>query len=354
MKRREFPRDVYAQIVRRAMLPTGEIACEGCGLVLGKRPYHVDHTIPDALFLDKSRKLTAADGKCLGVECCHAPKTKVDVTNIAEAKRREAKHLGHEDQGQGEDRLASQGAQASRESPAGAPKPIRKEFAAMTDLKCCPFCGEEPAHRETIERYQDDDVPGNFSCRHSIDCDTCGFGIGDEYEREAIAAWNRRALTPTGESKTESSLGSPAIVGYTNWRGEYAVRKIVPLSVWYGSTEWHPEPQWLITALDLEKHSARDFALTGFAALSVGREGAAQGQSTAYQVTAIMNGRRTRLVVADGDPYTTTNLAEAERVLAQVRKLPSAYIDARIESSRASALTVALDTSPEGMVEGRI
>lgn len=94
MARREFPKPVYMQIVRRAMLSTGEIVCEGCGLVLGKKPYHVDHTIPDALFLDKSRKLTADDGKLLGVECCHAPKTKVDVAVIAEAKRREAKHNG--------------------------------------------------------------------------------------------------------------------------------------------------------------------------------------------------------------------------------------------------------------------
>lgn len=92
--RREFPKPVYMQIVRRAMLPTGEIACEGCGLVLGKKPYHVDHTIPDALFLDKTRKLTADDGKLLGGACCHAPKTKIDVAVIAEAKRREAKHTG--------------------------------------------------------------------------------------------------------------------------------------------------------------------------------------------------------------------------------------------------------------------
>jgi hypothetical protein len=94
MARREFPKDVYALIVHRAMLPSGEIACEGCGLILGKKSYHVDHTIPDALFLDKSRKLTVDDGKLLGVECCHGPKTKVDVANIAEAKRREAKHFG--------------------------------------------------------------------------------------------------------------------------------------------------------------------------------------------------------------------------------------------------------------------
>ncbi|WAJ27583.1 hypothetical protein [Antarcticirhabdus aurantiaca] len=96
MARREFTPKVYAQIVHRAMGGDGGIACEGCGLVLGKKPYHVDHTIPDALQVDKSRELTAADGKLLGVECCHKPKTKVDVGDIARAKRREAKHLGFE------------------------------------------------------------------------------------------------------------------------------------------------------------------------------------------------------------------------------------------------------------------
>lgn len=94
MARREFTRDVYAQIVKRAMNAAGQIVCEGCGLVLGKKPYHVDHTIPDALAIDKKRKLTADEGKLLGVECCHAPKTKQDVKVIAHAKRAEAKHLG--------------------------------------------------------------------------------------------------------------------------------------------------------------------------------------------------------------------------------------------------------------------
>lgn len=94
MPRREFSTQVYAQIVRRAMNAAGQIVCEGCGLPLGKKPYHVDHTIPDALYLDKSRKLTAADGKLLGVQCCHAPKTRVDQGDIAKAKRREARHHG--------------------------------------------------------------------------------------------------------------------------------------------------------------------------------------------------------------------------------------------------------------------
>lgn len=94
MARREFTKAVYAQIVKRAMLPSGEIACEGCGLVLGKKLYHIDHTVPDGLQVDKSAKLTAADGKLLGVECCHKPKTKKDKGDIAKAKRVEANYLG--------------------------------------------------------------------------------------------------------------------------------------------------------------------------------------------------------------------------------------------------------------------
>lgn len=94
MARREFTRDVRAQIVLRATNAAGHVTCEGCGLVLGKKAWHVDHTKPDGLEVDKRRKLTAADGKLLGVECCHKPKSRVDVGHIAEAKARQARDLG--------------------------------------------------------------------------------------------------------------------------------------------------------------------------------------------------------------------------------------------------------------------
>ena len=48
---------------------------------------------------------------------------------------------------------------------------------------------------------------------------------------------------------------------YRNWRGEVGKRTIVPIRVWFGATEWHPKPGWLLSALDLEKGAARDFAL---------------------------------------------------------------------------------------------
>lgn len=94
MARREFSKSVYAEIVKRSMQPNGDIACEGCGLILGKKPYHIDHIKADALEIDKSTKLTAKDGQLLGVECCHKEKTRQDVAVISEAKRREEKHLG--------------------------------------------------------------------------------------------------------------------------------------------------------------------------------------------------------------------------------------------------------------------
>lgn len=48
---------------------------------------------------------------------------------------------------------------------------------------------------------------------------------------------------------------------YTNYKGDTALRTIVPERVFFATTEWHPEPQWLLEALDVDKHQMRSFAL---------------------------------------------------------------------------------------------
>ena len=48
---------------------------------------------------------------------------------------------------------------------------------------------------------------------------------------------------------------------YTNYRGETALRTIVPERIYFGSTQWHPEEQWLLEAEDSEKGVMRTFAL---------------------------------------------------------------------------------------------
>jgi len=50
-------------------------------------------------------------------------------------------------------------------------------------------------------------------------------------------------------------------VVYTNWRGETAERTIVPVEIYWGKTEWHPEEQWLLTVWDVERNAERCYAL---------------------------------------------------------------------------------------------
>lgn len=47
---------------------------------------------------------------------------------------------------------------------------------------------------------------------------------------------------------------------YTNYKGETAVRRILPKELRFGSNKWHSEPQWLLVAHDLDKGAERTFA----------------------------------------------------------------------------------------------
>lgn len=94
-KRREFTRSVKMEIRQRATR-NGVVYCESCRLPC--KVFHIDHIKADALEVDKSRKLTAADGEllCAGSRfTCHGIKTaERDVPAIARAKSIEAKHMG--------------------------------------------------------------------------------------------------------------------------------------------------------------------------------------------------------------------------------------------------------------------
>ena len=48
---------------------------------------------------------------------------------------------------------------------------------------------------------------------------------------------------------------------YTNWKGVTATRTIQPIEIWFGATDYHPDEQWLLKALDIDKGEQRDFAM---------------------------------------------------------------------------------------------
>lgn len=63
-----------------------------------------------------------------------------------------------------------------------------------------------------------------------------------------------------GEALTAAGV-RVANIDYTNYRGERGLRSIVPMFTSFGSTEFHPEPQWLLQAFDVEKRAERTFAM---------------------------------------------------------------------------------------------
>jgi len=48
---------------------------------------------------------------------------------------------------------------------------------------------------------------------------------------------------------------------YTNWKGETKQRKAVFTTLFWGSNEWHKEPQFLIYGYDLDKRASRTYAV---------------------------------------------------------------------------------------------
>jgi 5-methylcytosine-specific restriction protein A len=90
MARKEFSKAVKVAATKRATRD-GVTYCDGCGLP-AKR-WHYDHDNPDGL----TGKPTLENCKLLCLPC-HAKKTAEDVAAIAQAKRREAAHLGVRDE----------------------------------------------------------------------------------------------------------------------------------------------------------------------------------------------------------------------------------------------------------------
>ena len=70
---------------------------------------------------------------------------------------------------------------------------------------------------------------------------------------------------PEFVSLAESADPPKLIIDYTNYKGERKERLIYPVrrGLWFGNTAWHPELQWFLHAMDMEKLEYRDFAIQG-------------------------------------------------------------------------------------------
>ena len=48
---------------------------------------------------------------------------------------------------------------------------------------------------------------------------------------------------------------------YKNHKGVTSLRLVRPIMIAFGSTEFHPEPQWLLHGWDLHKQAERTYAI---------------------------------------------------------------------------------------------
>lgn len=56
-------------------------------------------------------------------------------------------------------------------------------------------------------------------------------------------------------------MSEAIIFWYRNYKGEEGYRRVLPISIRYGTSQWHPEKQWLMLADDLENNKQREFAM---------------------------------------------------------------------------------------------
>lgn len=98
--------------------------------------------------------------------------------------------------------------------------------------------------------------PPEMVCLHK---GTLHLGPGAEYLECARCGGRWRAkVAGLPERKKED-----VVLLYRNWEGKVRGRLVRPKRMFFGSNEWHKEPQWLLEALDLEKNETRFFAMSG-------------------------------------------------------------------------------------------
>lgn len=56
-------------------------------------------------------------------------------------------------------------------------------------------------------------------------------------------------------------FGQQTSFEYVNYKGTKSTRNVIPMSLRFGSTEYHTENQWLLVVYDIDKQSEREFAL---------------------------------------------------------------------------------------------
>lgn len=86
--------------------------------------------------------------------------------------------------------------------------------------------------------------------------------VGESFTvADKVLMWTSDNILATLESQPPREESQAVCINYTNYRGETGPRQIVPLSISFKASEYHKEPQWLMSVYDLDKEARRDMAI---------------------------------------------------------------------------------------------
>jgi hypothetical protein len=78
---------------------------------------------------------------------------------------------------------------------------------------------------------------------------------------EAVTPWCSEGTIEFKEGTIGFKEPSGIRFNYTNYKGETEDRHVRPISMRFGTSLWHTEPQWLVKAWDFDRKQYREFAL---------------------------------------------------------------------------------------------
>lgn len=68
-------------------------------------------------------------------------------------------------------------------------------------------------------------------------------------------------IRTAAEIEAERKERKAIVFWYRNYKGEEGYRRVIPISMRYGTSEYHKEPQWLLLADDTVNNKRREFAM---------------------------------------------------------------------------------------------
>lgn len=119
--------------------------------------------------------------------------------------------------------------------------------------------------------------------------------------------------------KVETGPAAPVKFRYKNHEGKTRIREVIIRRIFFGSTQWHKEPQWFLRGHCIEHNASRDFALRdcdfAFASRDEEMKSILAGKNipTIIGVDLAKNDKGELIIRPDGTPVTKAEMEEHRR-----------------------------------------